>query len=402
MEEPFNAPPRLTTPPVQPRRTAPPAREAEPTPEQVRMARLAEIAAQIAALRAEDEAPPPATGRSRHRFVAKAERAEPVVSHPEVEEFAEETDEAPEIESLAAPPRPRRARRRRMPLAMRLVIGMYFGAEILAFGWLVGRVLAGRSARAVRATREAEAIRSVAAAGWTAADSLILDRVMTDLRDNRLDDAARRIDELLAARPELPGLSRLAAEVEMQRGKYAAALVRINAPDPIRTSLRRALDRADVFAALGRQRDIETAVVGAALEDPFSSAVKAAEAVVQRRAGRLREARDLLDKAIVRARPGRRPSESWLRVQSLLTRTESGDAFASTDLTELPPGWRSVVEAAGAANRRDFPAARDALREAAAQLPPAEMRAALLDLMFEPHSSRPELREFYPPSPAPR
>ncbi len=402
MEEPPNAPPRLTTPPVQPRRTVPPARETEPSRDQTRKARLDEIAAQIAALRAEDEAPPPAASRSRRRFVAKADRPEPIAGHPVTEDDSEEADLAPVEAPPPSPGRKRRPRRRPMPLAMRLVIGMYFGAQVLAFGWIVGRVLGGRTARALRAAREAEQVRSVAAAGWTAADSQVLDAVMADLRDQRLDDAARRIDELLAVRPELPGLSRLAAEVEMQRGKFAAALVRINAPDPIHTSLRRALDRADVFAALGRPREIEMAVAAAALDDPFSSAVKAAEAMVQRRAGRLGEARELLNKAIVRARPGRRPSESWLRVQSLLARTESGDAVASADLAELPAGWRAVVVAAGAAERRDFPAARDALREAAAQLPPPEMRAALLDLMFEPHSTRPELREFYTPSPAPR
>lgn len=399
MEEPFTAPPRLTTPPVQPRRTAPPAREAVAQHEQERAARLAAIAAQIAALRAEDTVGlAPAAGRAGHRFVARADRADPAPTEvPAIAAGAEGVETLAELELPAAPMRPRRPRRRPMPLMMRLVLGFYFGAEIVAFGWILGRVFGGRTARTLRVARETEEIRSVAAAGWSAADAQILDAVMADLRDRRLDDAARRTEELLEARPELPGLTRLAAAIEMERGKYAAALVRLNAPDPVRTSLRRALDRADVFAALGRPREIEAAVANAALEDPFSSAVKAAEAVMHRRAGRLREARDILEKALVRARPGRRPSETWLRVQSLLTSIESGEALEPANLASLPAGWRSVVEAANAANRRDFSAARDSLRRAADQLPQAEMRAVLLDLMFEPHASRPELREFYAP-----
>lgn len=236
---------------------------------------------------------------------------------------------------------------------------------------------------------------------WRAPTMDVLDRALAADQAGELKTAIKLVTELAAKEPNLPGLARYLAVLEVREGNFVTAENGLLALE----NAGRELPQAWYLRALNaaRQRHFDDAykmLLSSLVLDPLPADTYYQMAEVLRRQGKLTDAVIVSRQALLRVHPGYGISRPTIALKLRLAQIEGGQAAeveaALAEAIKVPPAapeWMFTAAALGL-QRGDHAAAAEWLGKARAIMPPDEFSAWVDDYFFRQQTATPELVAF--------
>ena len=246
-------------------------------------------------------------------------------------------------------------------------------------------------------------VAPVAPAIWRPASLEILHQSAAADRAGDPKTAIALLTALMAREPNLPGLVRFLADLQVRQGNYIAAdnllLAQVNAGREVGASMYlRAFN-----AARQRHFDDATKYLQAAMAiDPLAADPYFQMAELLRRQGKWVDAIDYGRQALLRVRPGSGISPATIALKLRLAQIEAGQVAevesalaAASKSTPLAAEWLFTA-AALSLQKGNLTGAAEAFAQAREQMPREEFVAWIEDYFFRLHTGKPELVAFRP------